>query len=294
MATSKRLNVLIAIDDSSAAHAAIATVLKFPWPQATRLRGVVAIQAGESRLQSKQLDDVLEASLRGSADLARNALSARSGNAEVVAINRAPVEAILGQAKASRANIIALGWRGHGSFRRLLAGSVSRTVAARAESSILIVRSAPQAVRRFVIGYDDSPNARRAIKLLTRLEPARGSRAVLVNVIELIAPTGIARLPSSVRTSLRSELAALHTKRYEQAQARLKGAVEQLKRAGWTAQAEVRQGSPLTGVLAAAKEHKADILVLGARATSGLTRLLLGGVAQGALDNSRTPVLLVR
>lgn len=191
MATSKRLKILIAIDDSPAAKAAIATVLRFPWPQATQVRGVVALQAGESRLQSKQLDDVLEAGLRGSADLARNALAARSGDAEVVGVNKPPIEAILGEAKASRANIIALGWRGHGSFRRLLAGSVSRTVAARAESSILIVRSAPQAVRRFLIGYDDSPNARRAIKLLTRLEPARGSRAVLVNVIELIAPTGI-------------------------------------------------------------------------------------------------------
>lgn len=40
--------------------------------------------------------------------------------------------------------------------------------------------------------------------------------------------------------------------------------------------------------------HRADILVLGARATSGLTRLLLGSVAQGALSISRTPVLLVR
>lgn len=294
MAGSKQFRVLIAIDDSSAAKAAIATVLKFPWPQATQIRGVVALQVGESPLQSKQLDDALEASLRGSADLARNALSARSGNAEVVGINKPPIEAILGEAKASRANIIALGWRGHGSFRRLLAGSVSRSVAARAESSVLVVRSAPQTVRRFVIGYDDSPNARRAVQLLCRLEPARGSRAVLVSVIELVAPTGIARLPSGVRTSLRSELAALHVKRYEQAQTKLKGAVEQLKRAGWTARSEVRQGSPLTGVLAATKEHQADILVLGARATSGLTRLLLGSVAQGALDHSRTPVLLVR
>jgi nucleotide-binding universal stress UspA family protein len=36
------------------------------------------------------------------------------------------------------------------------------------------------------------------------------------------------------------------------------------------------------------------VLVLGARETSGLKRMLLGSVAEGALNNSRIPVLLVR
>jgi nucleotide-binding universal stress UspA family protein len=295
MEKSKALRVLIALDDSRPAEAAIETVVKFPWPDATRLRGVVALRAGYFDSQSKALNAALEASLQDAAASARTALSTRWSNAEVVAINKAPTDAILGEARELRADVIALGWRGHGTFFRLLAGSVARAVAARAGSSILVVRTAPKTVRRFVVGFDDSPNARRAVNLLSRLRPERGSRAVLVNVMDLIKlPRNASRLPASVRSNLRGDLVALNKERYEQAQRALETAASQLKRTGWTTEEEIRKGPPLEGLLAAAKAHRADILVVGARATSGIERMLLGSVSQGALNSSPKPVLLVR
>lgn len=60
------------------------------------------------------------------------------------------------------------------------------------------------------------------------------------------------------------------------------------------AKGEVRVGAPLASLLEAVQEHRADVLILGARATSGLERALLGSVASGALDRSPVPVMLVR
>jgi nucleotide-binding universal stress UspA family protein len=56
----------------------------------------------------------------------------------------------------------------------------------------------------------------------------------------------------------------------------------------------VREGVPLAEVLREAAASRADLLVVGARGTGGLARLLLGSVAEGALDRSPVPVLLVK
>jgi len=67
-----------------------------------------------------------------------------------------------------------------------------------------------------------------------------------------------------------------------------------LERSGWTVANEVHAGDPLTTLLKAVTEHRADVLMLGARATSGLERALLGSVANGALHHLPVPVLLAR
>jgi nucleotide-binding universal stress UspA family protein len=56
----------------------------------------------------------------------------------------------------------------------------------------------------------------------------------------------------------------------------------------------VREGVPLVDLLHEAAGFRADLLVVGARGTGGLARLLLGSVAEGALDRSPGPVLLVK
>ena len=56
----------------------------------------------------------------------------------------------------------------------------------------------------------------------------------------------------------------------------------------------IRLGAPLSELLAAVEAVSADLLVVGARGVGGLGRLLLGSVAEGALNQSSAPVLVVR
>ena len=296
MPTRKRLRVLVAIDGSPAAHAALDTVVKFPWPDAVQVGGLVAIHAGYLQLQSPEFDIAVEKGFRDAATAARKVLASRWRETDVSIINAAPRDAILSEAKRSRTDIIALGWRGHGKFLRLVAGSVSRSVAARADSSILVARTAPKAVNRFVIGYDGGPNSRRAVSLLSRLEPARGNRAVLVRVVEPAArfPARFARIPARMRATVRHEIAAHSARRDEEARASLEKAAVRLRDMGWNTATELRSGSPLPNLLSAGREHRADVLVVGAREAAGVERALLGSVADGVLNSSRMPVLIVR
>ena len=294
MAMSKQHRILIASDGSLSAQAALATAVKFPWSASSRVRTVIA-RSSWLPADSPQSRAAVEKSFQDAADAARRALTRRWPESKAVFVDLPPVDAILGEAEIFKASLIVLGWRGHGTFRRLLAGSVSRSVAARAPCPVLVVREEASAVRRFVVGFDGCPNAERAIEFLSSLEPGRGGSVVLVNVVQPVsAPPSVGHLPSSIRANIHHEVAALNKERYQQGQATVVAAASRLKGSGWTAKSEVRAGATLASLLKAVEEHRADVLVLGARASSGLERALLGSVANGALDRSPVPVLLVR
>ncbi len=294
MAMPKQHRILIATDGSRTAQAALATAAKFPWPASSRVRAVVA-RSSWLPANSEQTRAAVEQSFETAAAAARHALARRWPVSQVLFSDGATVDAILAEAERFKASLIVLGWRGHGTFRRLLAGSVSRSVAAKAQCPVLVVREAPAAVRRFLVGFDGCPNATLALEFLSSLEPGRGSRVVLVNVVEPVSvPASVGRLPSSVRADVHRGAAALNKERYQQGQATVAAGTAQLERSGWTAKGEVRVGAPLASLLKAVEEHRADVVVLGARATSGMERALLGSVANGALDRSPVPVLLVR
>ncbi|MGQ0696678.1 MAG: universal stress protein [Panacagrimonas sp.] len=300
MAIPKQHRILIATDGSRAAQAALVTTVKFPWPASSRVRALIARTSwlpvdSDWLTDHKEARAALEKNFEPVAEAARRLLAPRWPEPKIVIIDSSPQVAILAEAARFKASLIVLGWRGHGSFRRLLAGSVSRSIAAHAPCPVLVVREAPKAVRRFVLGFDGCLNAERALDFLSSLDPVRGSSVVLVNVVEPAhVPSSLARFPSSVRAPFRREVSAIKVHRREQGQARLDLAATRLEGLGCTIRTEVRVGDPLASLLEAVEEHRADVLTLGARATEGLDRALLGSVASGALDRSTAAVLLVR
>jgi nucleotide-binding universal stress UspA family protein len=294
MPVSKRHRVLIATDGSAPARAALDAALRFPFSSSAQARAVFAhwppppTDSDEARAAAAQEAEIV-------AEEARRMLASRWSHADVAVLDEPPVDAILAEALRWKATLVVLGWRGHGTFRRLLAGSVSGAVAMCAECPVLVVRESPPGLRQFVLGYDGSPNAERAIDFLCSLEPERASRMVLVNVITPASPPASLRLlPASSRALIRHQVKAYVEEQTRAAQKTLAAGVVRLGDCGWTASGELRVGAPLEQLLAAARDHAADVLVLGARAASGLERLLLGSVANGALSRSLTSVLLVR
>lgn len=291
MATRRQHRILIATDGSPPAQAALETTLVFPWPSSSHGRAVVA--RSSALFASEETRSVVEESFKMTAFEAGNALTRRWPKSRVVVADGDPADAILAEAESFEASTVVLGWRGHGRFRRLLAGSVSRRVAEQASCPVLVVREAPAAVRRFVVGFDGCYNAERALDFLGSLEPGRGTRAILVNVVEPVTAPSIGRLPASIRTRILGELATMNEEKRRQGQTLVDAGVARLQRAGWKAEGEIRPGAPLASLLKAVAEHRGDVLVVGARAVSGLERALLGSVAAGALNNSPV-VLLVR
>jgi nucleotide-binding universal stress UspA family protein len=293
MAPVKEFRVLVASDGSLSATAATVTAACFPWPAGTRAYGVVSREAGTDKERST-LKSALEQTVGSTAELTTKALVGRWSGARVRIADGPPSLAIVRAAKRARADVIVMGWRGHGAIHRLLAGSVSRSVVRAAPCPVLVVRRAVRNVRTVVIGVDGSEQSARAVKFATRLQPPDGGRMLLVTAAPLMSDPSNPLLPSGIRQSATSGIASINRTRIAEARANLQRLAKGPRAAGWPVDIAVTNAAPLRSLLSAVSRARADLLIVGATGASQVRRLLLGSVAQGALDRSPVPVLVVR
>lgn len=290
MVRKRDFRVLVATDGSSHAEAAIRTAMHFPWPAASRVR-VVSARNPRADYRRSILLDALDRNAESASEAARRTLSRRWPDVEVVIVDKAPVNAILTEAEQFAADVIVLGWRGHGGVRRLLIGSVSRGVARRATAAVLVVRQ-PKRVRRIVVGYDESGTARRAVAFVGTLAPPPNGRVTLVHAVQLMAVPSGRRVPGAA--AIAREIRRINTTRSRSAMWELNRAATRLKRSGWDIRTMLTSGEPLRDLLHAVTTARAQLLVVGARGTNGVRHLLVGSVAEGSLNRSPVSVLLVR
>ena len=287
MTKKREFRVLVATDGSQQAKAAIATAALFPWPARARVRAVVARKS--PRRTRSILLTVLDRDAETAAEEARRALARRWPDVEVVLVEKTPVDGILAEADRFAADAIVLGWRGHGPIRRFVMGSISRGVVRGAKSAVLVVRRLVD-VRKIVIGLDESPSAQRALAFVARLLPPPGGRVTLVSALPLMA------IPSRgiVARTVASDVKRSNAIRRKTAMRALVRAAARLQRRGWHTRTMLTSGEPLRDVLRTVSKENAQLLVVGARGTSGIRHLLLGSVAEGSLNRCPVPVVIAR
>lgn len=293
MAQAKEFRVLIASDGSLSATAATVTATSFPWPAGTRAYGVVSREAGTNQ-EWTALSSAVEHTVKSVAESMTKALARRWPDAQVRIADGPPGAAIVRAAKRDRADVIVTGWRGQGVMRRLLAGSVSRGVVREAPCSVLVVRRAVRNVRCLVVGVDGSEQSARAVAFATRLQPPKGGRMVLVTAAPMMSEPSNPLLPPDIRKTAASGVAGINRRRMAEARNNLQQLAKAPRAAGWRVDILITKTAPLVALLSAVSQARADLLMVGATGASQLRRLLLGSVAQGALDRSPIPVLIVR
>ena len=287
----KSLRVLVGADGSAQARSAIAGAIAFPWPEETQVRAVVA----------QQLEPVFRptfaAALQSSAKLiaedAKRALSNRWPEASAVVVDESPAEGVLAESKRFRADVILMGWRGEGPARRLLMGSVSRNVVRRATCSVLVVRGKLLRVPEIVIGFDGSAQAQRAVQLVQRFL-LNGARITIFRAADRIGVPSQALAPARTMAMVREEVRRINAESLARARKEVDSVAASLKDIGWRVRTVVTTGAPLHDLLSTVDAVQADLLVVGARGTSGIRHLLLGSVADGALNQCPVSVLIAR
>jgi nucleotide-binding universal stress UspA family protein len=241
-----------------------------------------------------QVWTALERGLEKSRGEAEAQLARRWPGAEVALVDGPPAEAILRAARRHRADAIVVGSQGLGLLGRLFLGSVSWAVVRGARCPVLVVKGRRPPGHRVVLGVDGSRHARQAVELLARLAPKRGSHLTVVRVVEPVRLPSLGPAPAAVRAAVQAQADALHAEALAAARREVETAARRLGRAGWRTRELVRVGSPVTELLDAARESRADLVAVGARGVGGVERLVLGSVAEGVLGRTPVTVLVVR
>jgi nucleotide-binding universal stress UspA family protein len=183
------------------------------------------------------------------------------------------------------ADLVVVGARGLGGFRRLLLGSVSEQVLHHARCPVAVVREVAEGTRartaeRVVVGVDGSEDARRALRWA--LDEGRG-RGATVHVVHAWAPpfvdisgllpvSGDADVQRAAEQVLQDMVAAADT-------------------TGVAVEAVAVPGPPSAAILEAAAG--ADLVVVGSRGRGGFAGLLLGSVGRQVAAHAPCPVVVV-
>ena len=155
---------------------------------------------------------------------------------------------------------------------------------------VLVARG--RSLSRAVFATDDSPSARAAEAILARWPIFADLPIHVLSVAEVVLPwtTGIA-------PTMSGELLDAYGAEFRESKAEHRrigtDAAGRLRDAGRRVDAEMRDGDAAAEIIAIAEKRGADLIVLGSRGRTGLTRVLLGSVARNVLSGSAASVLIV-
>jgi nucleotide-binding universal stress UspA family protein len=197
------------------------------------------------------------------------------------------------QAEATGAALIAIATHGRSGPRRWALGSVTDDVVRSAACPVLVVRAGGTAagagapsIARILVPLDGSTTSEAALDEAIRLAQALGATLDLMQVV----PLPWAVYGASAEVWVRADIDDLLAKGADDYLAQ----VQQRVPAGITVERHVLRGAPAISVLDHAESTGADLLVMGTHGRSGVSRFILGSVADQVVRSGRAPVLLVR
>jgi nucleotide-binding universal stress UspA family protein len=297
----RAMRVLVAIDGSEPADLAVDLVAKMVWPPGSEILIAQAVETGAAlfggpwpTVAMVQADGI-EADIRAQAGRTVQDASERLARPGLtihgVVLRGRPATAIVGRARAMRADLVVVGSRGHGTIESMLLGSVSAEVVDHAPVPVLVARGSRMA--RIVLGWDGSPGATRAADLLRTWPIFAGSRVRVVSVTDLQIPwwTGFPEAESPEVMPMYVDAMDASRRLHDDL---ARGMAAELERAGLSAEGERREGDAATEILASAVSSEADLIVIGTHGRTGLERILLGSVARNVLQHANCSVLIVR
>jgi len=198
-----------------------------------------------------------------------------------------PAEEVISFAERSATDLVVVGTRGQGALERWVLGSVAAKVV-RACRCVLAVHDALRAPRRILVATDFGASSTRAVELAARLATAYAARLTLLHVVEDTPPS------YAVDALYAGSLTRSFDDLERAAQTALEDVAQTMSGAVGDRSVLVRRGKAWSEIAAEAEKGQHDLVVLGTHGRAGLSRWLLGSVAEKVLRSALPPVLTVR
>lgn len=190
-----------------------------------------------------------------------------------------PSDSILEFTADCHAGLIVMGTHGHTGWDRLRLGSTAQAVVRGASCPVLTLQEVVARdsyrhhvkvnLERLLVATDFSPCADAALHYVSGLAARLSAQVCLVHA----ADEGLSD---------------------KVGQRKLNMLVRELQRNGGIAESMSAPGDPVEVILRLAEEWQADVIAVGTQGRRGLSRLLLGSVAESLLRRAGCPLLVVR
>lgn len=242
--------------------------------------------------------EVEAAEARGQAEAYLQALAASpvfAGLEVGHVIPSVPVAAgLLDAIEAERPQLVVMTTHGRSGLQRVLLGSVADKLVRSSPAPVYLVRASETprepVFDRILIPLDGSELSRAALEPAQALARATGASLLLVRVPTVpgyttVIPENAGMIPALLREE------TLHAGDY------LEGLAQPLRDAGLSVDTEaavVMAGTVAEGLLAAARQHAAGLIMMTTHGRSGIGRWLFGSVADGIVRHAEVPVWLIR
>jgi nucleotide-binding universal stress UspA family protein len=144
-------------------------------------------------------------------------------------------------------------------------------------------------IRRILHATDYSKASERALQETVDFAKQNDAEMLVVHVIQPVVPyvagedIGAAELYVKLEESTKQE-----------AQRSMDKLMQRLERLGVKAKSLLLRGIPADQIVKAAKNRKADMIVIGTHGRTGLSKLFMGSVASRVISTAPSPVLTVR
>ncbi len=271
--TGPRPHMILVCSDGSPASQGVfeaAFTLAPRWPARVRLLQVLEYNPAFASLAIDSLDQWEQE--------AREGLQAQLHRAHVqgleadILVSRGPTASrtILAEADRCRPDLIIMGRRGRTDVKAILMGSVTAKVIGLSPFPVLVVpRLGPFTFRRFLLATDGSRFSEAAGQAALALAKAWSVQVIAVSVAQKDE-----ELPEVEKI--------------------LKNIQEEADRQEIALSTFMVQGRPAEALVRAALLLEADLIILGSHGRTGLTRLLMGSVAEQVVGQASCPILVVK
>lgn len=223
------------------------------------------------------------------------ALRHRSINVEHAVSQLPPAQAILERAREGGAGLIAMATHGRSGVSRWTLGSVADTVLHRTETPLLLVRPSGE--------EDASRTAPPITKILVPLDGSELSQAALPFAEELAKalPASITLFHAVMPPVMAypgGEFVAMDQRLWESLEERARGLLSvhaaALEAAGIETERRTSLIPEVDGIIGAARDSSAGLVLMSTHGRSGVGRWIMGSVADGVVRRSHIPCLLIR
>ena len=154
------------------------------------------------------------------------------------------------------------------------------------EKSAKAAEAAPFKLKEILVPIDFSESSLKALHYALPLAEKFGARVTLINVIEPRFSPEEMMMPSEM-LELKSELV-------KGAWDRLETLAHEAIKPAITSTTAVEVGRPYEEIVAAAKKHKTDLIIIATHGRTGLRHFLIGSTAERVVRHAPCPVLTVR